>query len=175
MSNVLSTSRFHYQLARKEQRGLIHSWLAQPYVEEWFYGQGLQNTIDHLDQFFLQSAQAQYWIAYDNDRPFAFFITSYVEKPDDELTQWCSTDGTAITLDMLIGETDYLGKGLADYAIKDFLRSQFLHASEVLIDPEKTNARAVHVYQKAGFTILSEFIPSHSPNPHYMMRLTIHQ
>ena len=76
---------------------------------------------------------------------------------------------------MLIGEEDYLGRKLSHVVIKEFLLSEFPEAEEVLIDPEASNSRAVHVYEKVGFKILGEFIPSHSPHPHYMMRLDMQQ
>jgi RimJ/RimL family protein N-acetyltransferase len=165
--------RFTFKPVEATDRSLVHSWLKQPHVAEWFYGEGLQNTFEHLDQFLQGSSQSQYWLAYDNHHPFAFLITSTVAKPKDELTRWCEEDGLAITLDILIGDIAYLGRGLSYSLIREFLLSQFPQAVEVLIDPEATNARAVHVYQKVGFTILDEFIPSHSPNLHYMMRLNM--
>jgi ribosomal protein S18 acetylase RimI-like enzyme len=67
----------------------------------------------------------------------------------------------------------YLGKDLSHILIQEFILSQFPQASEVLIDPEVTNTHAIHIYKKVGFTILGEFIPSHSPNLHYMMRLNM--
>jgi GNAT superfamily N-acetyltransferase len=164
---------FNFKPVDGAHRALVHSWLIQPHVTKWFYGQGLQNTFNHLDEFLQGSSQSQYWLAYDNNHPFAFLITSTVSKPEDELTRWCSEDGLAITLDMLIGDTSYLGKGLSSILIREFLLSQFPEVAEVLIDPEATNSRAVHVYQKVGFNILEEFIPSHSPNPHFMMRLNM--
>lgn len=166
---------FHFKHVTPTERSLVHSWLVQPYVSEWFYGQGLENTFKHLDEFLAGSSFAQYWLAFDKDYPFAFLITSYVDKPHDELTKWCSSDGQAITLDMLIGDPNYLGKGYAVQVIHQFLFSQFPSVSEVLIDPEATNIKAIHVYQKAGFKILGEFIPSHSPHPHYMMRLNLQE
>lgn len=165
--------RFNFKPVDIAHRLLVHSWLAQPHVAEWFYGQGLENTFNHLDEFLQGSSSAQYWLAYDKNHPFAFLITSSVSKPGDELTNWCIEEGDAITLDMLIGDTNYLGKGLSSVLIREFLVSQFPHVAEVLIDPEATNLRAVHVYQKVGFAIFGEFIPSHSPNPHYMMRLNM--
>lgn len=54
--------------------------------------------------------------------------------------------------------------------IKAFLSEKFPQISEVLIDPEKTNKKAIYVYEKAGFKILGTFIPSHSPAPHVMMK-----
>lgn len=164
---------FNFKPVDGAHRALVHSWLIQPHVAKWFYGQGLQNTLNHLDEFLQGPSQSHYWLACDNDHPFAFFITSTVSKPNDELTRWCSEDGLAITLDMLIGDTSYLEKGLSPILIRKFLLSQFPEVAEVLIDPEVTNSRAVHVYQKVGFNILEEFIPSHSPNPHFMMRLNM--
>lgn len=168
-----SPFRFHFQHVDAEHRSLVHGWLKMPHAAEWFYGQGLKNTIEHLDEFLRGASNAQYWLAFDRDRPFAFLITSTVQKPDDALSRWCIEDGPAITLDMLIGDSDYLGKGLSVLLIKAFLLSQFPEVVEVLIDPEASNSRAVHVYQKAGFKILDEFIPSHSPNLHYIMRLSV--
>ena len=153
----------------------VHDWLSQPYVAEWFYGDGLESTLKGMNDFITGSSLAQYWLAYDNDHPFTFFITSTVDKPKDELTRWCEKEGKTITLDMMIGDPNYLGKGLSSILIQDFLVSKFPDATEVLIDPEATNTRAVHAYEKAGFKIIGEFIPSHSPNPHYMMKLNMKQ
>jgi RimJ/RimL family protein N-acetyltransferase len=165
--------RFSFKPVDAAHRTLVHGWLKLPHVAKWFYGQGLENTLNHLDAFLKGPSSSQYWLAYDNSHPFAFLITSHFCKPSDELTRWCTEKGDAITLDMLIGDTAYLGKGLSHILIREFLSSQFPHVTEVLIDPEATNTRAIHVYQKAGFEILAEFIPAHSPHPHYMMRLNM--
>lgn len=166
---------FHFKPVNREHRSLVHYWLKEPHVAKWFYGQGLQNTFNHLDDFLNGSSKAKYWLGYDQNRPFAFLITSSVEKPEDELTKWCSKEGEAITLDLLIGEADYLGKGFSQIVIQEFLLSQFPNVAEVLIDPEATNAHAIHIYKKVGFRILGEFIPSHSPHPHYMMHLDMQE
>lgn len=170
---ALAEHRYTFKHLGVDDRALVHSWLAQPHVAEWFYGQGLQNTINHLDKFLEGVSESQYWLGCDNGHPFAFLITSDVKRPDDELTRWCAKEGPAITLDMLIGDPGYLGKGLSHIVIQEFLASQFPHVSEVLIDPEATNYRAIHVYKKAGFVHLGEFIPSHSPHKHCMMRLDL--
>lgn len=154
-------------------RLLVQSWLSQPYVAQWFYGEGLANTLKHLDDFLDGRCPWDYWLAYDKEHPFAFLITSSVNKPGDDISRWCSLEGAAITLDLLIGDKGYLGRGLAHTLIQEFLLSQFSEASEVLIDPEATNTKAVHVYEKAGFEIVGEFVPSHSPAKHYMMRLNM--
>lgn len=164
---------FHFRHVRTDERSLVHKWLLQPHAAEWFYGQGLENTFKHLDEFLTGSCFSQYWLGFDNDHPFVFLITSNVDKPQDELTKWCTSDGQAITLDMLIGDSMYLGKGYGVQVIHEFLLSQFPDVDEVLIDPEATNTRAIHVYKKAGFKKVGELIPSHSPHPHFMMRLNL--
>lgn len=162
---------FNFNPINKDSRNLVHQWLQEPHVSEWFYGDGLKNTLKHLDEFLAGESLAQYWIGYDSDRPIAFFITSNVNKPTDELTKWCVDNGATITLDMFIGDKSYLGKGLAAPLIKAFLSSRFPEVKEVLIDPEASNTKAIHVYSKAGFKKIGEFIPSHSLHPHIMMRL----
>ena len=121
-----SKFRFSFKHVEKKDQALILSWLEKPHVAEWFYGQGLQNTKDHLEEICRGKSETkmwQYWIGYDRDRPFAFFITSLVQKPNDEISRWCKESGEAITLDMLIGNTDYLGKGLACHSEKQILFS----------------------------------------------------
>ena len=77
----------------------------------------------------------------------------------------------AITLDLFICDVDYLGKGISVPMIRKFLVTHFSEVKRVLIDPEMTNTRAIHVYQKVGFKIIGEFIASWHPVPHYQMEL----
>lgn len=156
----LNSSEFHFSPAESSQTSLIHRWLQQDHIKEWIHGTGLQNTLKGLEKFFQGEPSTTYWIGSHQDTPFAFLITS-PEGPD------------AITLDLFICNLDYLGKGHAVPMIRDFLTEQFPNVKKVLIDPEATNARAIHVYQKVGFKIIGEFIASWHPVPHYQMELYI--
>jgi len=149
---------FRFILAQPTQRSLIHQWLDQKYIKEWIHGIGLQNTLNGLEKFFQGISDTSYWIGYDRDIPFAFLITSPEGKD-------------AITLDLFICNLNYLGKNLSVPMIQEFLITHFSHVKRVLIDPEVTNTRAIHVYQKVGFKIISEFIASWHPVPHYQMEL----
>jgi GrpB-like predicted nucleotidyltransferase (UPF0157 family) len=151
-------SNFHFEPAKSSQRALLHQWFEQKHIKEWLHGVGLQNTLNGLETFFQGTSNTTYWIAYDRDTPFAFLITS----PEGN---------DAITLDLFICDLNYLGKGLAVPMIREFLISQFPNVKRVLIDPEATNQRAIHVYQKVGFKIIGEFVASWHPVPHYQMEL----
>lgn len=149
---------FRFAPAQSSQRNMLHQWFDQKHILEWMHGVGLQNTKNGLEKFFRGETDTIYWIGYDKDIPFSFLITAPEGK-----------DG--IALDLFICNLAYLGKGLAAPMIKTFLLSQFPHVKKVLIDPEATNARAIHVYQKVGFKIIGEFIASWHPVPHYQMAL----
>jgi esterase len=164
--------RFTFRAVEKTDRALIHAWMNQKYVSEWIHGDGLTRTLNDLDSFFLGASTFHHWLAYEDRIPFGYLLTSDVKKEsDDEYAPFCKKEGIAITLDVVIGNPQYLGKGLAHQMIQEFLLAQFLHVQEVLIDPEVANQKAIHVYEKAGFSILRKFAPSHSAKVHYIMRL----
>jgi RimJ/RimL family protein N-acetyltransferase len=61
----------------------------------------------------------------------------------------------------MIGNPNYLGKGLGASTLTefvDFLRQHDPKADTFFIDPDDTNTRAKHVYQKAGFEYVGDFI-----------------
>jgi RimJ/RimL family protein N-acetyltransferase len=181
-----SPHHFTFKLANDSQRDLIHGWLRQDYISKWIHGQGLQNTLNGLEKLFQHRAEnkildrnstlTQHWIGYDGDKPFVFLMTSNIFKnAGDEYTKYSETNGPFITLDIFICDTHYLGKGLATIVIKEFLLAHFSDVSEVFIDPEKSNKRAAHVYQKVGFRIMGEFIASWHPVPHYIMKINMQE
>ena len=171
-----------FKPAEESQRELIHQWLTQDYIREWIHGQGLQNTLNGLEKFFKYTNEGnsinrkmtltQHWVGYDKNKPIVYLLTSNIIKnSDDEYAPFCEEEGHAITLDIFIVDKDYLGKGYARTIIQEFILNQFADVTEVFIDPEKSNTRAAHVYQKAGFKIIGEFIASWHPVPHHRMRL----
>lgn len=150
--------RFTFSPVQEDQKQLIHDWIAQEHIREWLHGDGLNNTIEDLDQFFKGTSWGSHWLAYDKEKPFAYLLTS---KDGED----------AIALDLFICDLNYLGKGLSVQMIREFLISQFSDKKRVLIDPEATNTRAIHVYKKAGFRIIGEFIAKWHPVPHCKMQL----
>ena len=154
--NKSQDHRFIFKPVIEPQQKLIHEWLEQDYIQEWINGQGLQNTLSGLTKFIQHYAKTQqidreceltqHWIGYDGNRPFVYLLTSNVLKDESsEYAKHRKTDGLAITLDIFICDKNYLGKGLATQIIKEFLLTQFSDISEVFIDPEQGNKRAVHV------------------------------
>lgn len=175
-----------FKPAQASQRELIHGWLKQDYIAQWIHGPGLQNTVTGLEKFFQYCAEGksidrhmnitQHWVGYDGDVPFVYLLTSNVfNNENSEYAKYSETIGPIITLDIFIGNKDYLGKDLATRIIREFLLSHFSDVQEVFIDPEQSNKRATHVYEKAGFKKVGEFIPTWHPVPHWIMKLNINR
>ena len=174
---------FSFKPAAEVHRDLIHSWLKQKELAEWIHGPGLENTLLGLEKFInhekglesdRQTPLTQHWLAYMNEHPFAYLLTSNVSA-DSVYAPYRQEKGSAITLDLFIGDDTFRGKGLATKLIHEFLIGHFSDVAEVFIDPEKTNARAIHVYQKAGFKIVGEFVAAWHPVPHYLMKLPMRE
>jgi RimJ/RimL family protein N-acetyltransferase len=156
----------HFKPMTKEQKKLVKGWLAQDYVGKYWYGVGLQNTLHSIEKFISgQKTPFTIWIAYDGTTPFGYLMTSKINPKKDLLYgKYCDLKAKAITLDLLIGNRDYLGKGLSHLMIHQLLLQEFSFVTDVFIDPSVDNPKAIHVYEKAGFQKLIEFVPPWEPD-----------
>lgn len=160
-----------YKAATKHHK-LILTWLNKTHVKKFFHTQGLMNTLCDLNKYVnTKKSDCEHWIAFLDDNPFGYLITSHITDVDRRFTKWMKPKSSAITLDLLIGEENYLDKGLAGRMIREFLLDKFFHIKEVFIDPEVANLKALHVYEKEGFIKLEQFIAEWHPVPHWLMKL----
>lgn len=168
----------HFKHPRKDQFELIYQWYRKPHVLEFLddpeTGRSipdLQNYLTGRDHFWTP------WLAYYKETPFAYLMTARVRKNEVGIwSKWREKKGKTYSLDMLIGEESFLGKGLSHLVIQKFIKEKFSHAAAFLIDPELRNIHAIHVYEKAGFVIVEEFKGEHgrfAGIPHIMMKLTL--
>lgn len=58
----------------------------------------------------------------------------------------------------MIGEEQFLGKGLSHLIIEAFLKSECHHAAAIITDPETRNNRGIRCYEKAGFEKVGIFV-----------------
>ncbi len=136
---------------KRAHKALIYTWLKQPHVTPFFYGQGLQNTYDDLDRFMTKKKSVHsHWIAYYQNIPFAYLMNSEVTLKDEPYGKWIEKE-VGMTLDLLIGDTDFLGQGICAPLIQYFLKEKTQAYSDIFIDPSLSNSKAIHVYQKVGF------------------------
>lgn len=177
----IEDKEMHFFRMEREFRATILGWFEAEHVKEFYYGTGLQNTLANLE-LYLQGINnnGRYtfdlWVALLGDIPFGFLMTSPIEGPydaNDDYNKWFVAGKRTLTLDLLIGPKEFLGRGLAHRMIQEFILDKFADTNFFMIDPGQSNRKAIHVYEKAGFKKVGEFCPSYDPIPHLMMRLAV--
>ena len=160
-----------FEKAKFSHKSMVFSWLAEPHVEAFW-----DNTQSHKDDIlhFMAGRKTPslycygkyiYWIALCNGQPYAMLMTIQ-ETLKDAIGKlklsYLSKTGHTYGIDYMIGNTEYFGKGYGArtlIAFVDFLRNDFdKKADTFLIDPASDNPRAKHVYEKAGFHHIADFI-----------------
>lgn len=176
---LLELSKITFAHPKNSHFALVLNWFYEPHVREYFDDPltgnsipGLRNYLDGKEYFFTP------WMAFYEDRPFAFLMTAEVkaEGSDPIWRQWRESTGKTYSLDLFIGEEKFMGRGFGHLLIKKFIGDYFQHAHAFLIDPEARNTRAIHVYEKAGFTKVAEFVPKsgqHAGLKHILLKLSL--
>ncbi len=165
---------------------IIFKWLAEPFIQEFW-----DNTLAHKEDI-LNFAHGRkkpsnycggkyvYWIALCDGHPFAMLMTMFEtaeDHIDDIKLNYLSKTGHTYGIDYMIGDKNYFGKGYGAKTLSaflDFFRRDFdPRADTFLIDPACNNSRAKHVYLKAGFELVADFVMSGdvsgSGKPHHLL------
>jgi aminoglycoside 6'-N-acetyltransferase len=140
--------RYHFRCMSAADLPMVHRWLANPHVVEWWG--------DPDEQFGLvcgdldEPAMDQFIVA-TGERPFGYLQCYNPEAwaPHPFGEQPAGTCG----IDQFIGEADMIGRGHGSAFIREF-SAALLQAgtARVLTDPDPENHRAVRAYEKAGFS-----------------------
>jgi predicted acetyltransferase/RimJ/RimL family protein N-acetyltransferase len=151
--------------------GTIFNWLTEPHIIEFW-----DNTQAHKDDIVnfaegrktpspYANGQYVYWIAFLEDEPFAMLMTiqeTHKEDIGEEKLKRLSKTGHSYGLDYMIGNPKFFGKGYGSQTLSDFIdyfrESVDPKADTFLIDPASDNLKAKHVYMKAGFKHVCDFM-----------------
>lgn len=164
-------TKITFEKASHGHKQIIFTWLEEPHIKEFW-----DNSQAHKDDIinFLDGRKTKsdycdglytYWVGFLDNVPYAMIMT-ILEKPeydiDDIKKAHLSKTGHTYCLDYMIGDKNYLGKGLGAKTLTeftDFLKREVDNKVDVfMIDPEESNSRAKHVYEKAGFKHIGDFI-----------------
>lgn len=160
-----------FRKVRLTDKDTIFDWLDTPHMQEFW-----DNSQKHRDDIinFIEGRKVKsdyfggmnvYWLGAIADQPFAFILSHYEADTDDTpepYRSYVSKTGKTIGLDFGIGNIEYVGKGFSHLTLisfMDFIVKEIDPAVDTfMIDPSLNNPRAIHVYQKAGFVIMTEYI-----------------
>ncbi len=146
---------------------LVKGWWHAEHVAEFW------DMSDWMWQNFVGFTKGQgeifeYFIAEMDGIPFGLVITSDLRGV--ELYE-PYVEGETSSIDFMIGEGDFLGKGWGAKTLRAFM--EWRGPKRYLIDPAEGNGRAVHVYEKAGFERVGSYVPDKGffkGKKHLMMR-----
>jgi RimJ/RimL family protein N-acetyltransferase len=161
-----------FERANLNHKDIIFKWLDSEHVKEYW-----DNSFEHRQDILIfingrkelssyLNGTANYWVGSINSEPYCFLLTTeFSPNEKDAPMLWkkhASKSGKTITIDFCIGNQDYLGRGFASKTLIAF--TKFFHfkidpkADIFYIDPDENNPRAKHVYEKAGFNLVGDFI-----------------
>jgi RimJ/RimL family protein N-acetyltransferase len=178
--------RIHFEKVTNAHLDTIFNWLAEPHVMEFW-----DNSQEHKDDIlnFVNGRKDHsnycdgkyvYWVANCDGSPFGMLmiIQETAESPIEAIKlKHLSKAGHTYGIDYMIGDKNYLGKGYGAKTLEkflDFFRKEFDSSADTfIIDPASDNPKAKHVYMKAGFEYIAEFIMngdcSGSGKPHQLL------
>lgn len=156
-----------FRKAQLLDQNIIFEWLDKPHVKMfWDNSEAHRNDIvlfingrKEVSSYFY--GLFTYWIGCDCTTPFCFLMTSDLSQlPNQSEKQHLSKTGKTVSIDFMIGDEDYVGKGLAAHTLKQFM--EFMRKTDALIDtfiidPDIENTKAQHVYEQAGFEVVSTY------------------
>lgn len=151
----------------------IFRWLAESHITAtWDNSQAHKDDIlNFVEGRKTPSSYADgkyvYWTAMDGERPYAL-IMSIQESLEEDIDQIklsnLSKTGHSYGIEYMIGDINYFGKGYGASTLAQFV--DFFRvgvdqkADTFLIDPAADNPKAKHVYLKAGFEYIGDFVMS---------------
>jgi aminoglycoside 6'-N-acetyltransferase len=144
----------HFTPVTEAHRDLLRSWLSTPHAQAWW-----GNPDDELKLIYaIEDGEHEPFIAEVNGEPIAYIQAWWPTQHPDYPWQH-GMDKTTRGIDITIGPEAALGQGYGTLIIKAFAARLFAEgAPRLIIDPDKTNDRAIACYMKAGFTPFDEFL-----------------
>jgi RimJ/RimL family protein N-acetyltransferase len=160
----------HFEKTTLSHKDIIFEWLEKPHVREFW-----DNSQTHRDDIlsFINTGNESsnykgiftYWMGSVEEEFYSLLMTSEVTSEDNLPEVWrdhLSKTGKTFSIDFMIGNEKFLGKGLATptlEAFTGFIQEKIDKAVDLfMIDPAETNPKAKHVYAKAGFDTVAEFV-----------------
>ena len=140
---------------------MLLRWLSTPEVRKWWGApeEELNSIMKHKEP---GAGDVDGYIVQVSETPTAYIQSWDATKLDEnwkEEEPWLHDvpKGT-LGIDILIGESNMIGKGLGGNIIKAFSEKLFSEgAKRLMIDPDADNERAIRAYTKAGFTPFDEY------------------
>lgn len=168
---IKEMKKIHFEKVTQAHIDTIFKWLTEPHIMEFW-----DNTQEHKDDIVnfaegrksaspYANGQYVYFLASFEREPFAMLMIireTHQEDIGQEKLQRLSKTGHSYGLEYMIGNPKFFGKGYGAKTLSDFIEyfrvSVDPKADTFLIDPACDNPKATHIYMKAGFNHVCDFM-----------------
>ena len=142
---------------------LMFRWLTDDTVLEFYEGRDVRYTMDTLSEHFLEEIPDGFRVIFEyRNIPIGYGQAYRLSGELFEEYGYPDSGRNVFAMDQFIGEPQYWNKGLGSSFLKlmaDYLKEDKA-ADCILLDPHKSNPRAIRAYEKAGFRIIGS-LPEH--------------
>ena len=135
---------------------LLDKWLHKEYIKKWFEVSGICTIDDWLHEVKNRNGEFKwlnYFIVLWKGCPVGFCTYYQCIDAKEEWYGDISLEG-AYSMDYLIGEEDYLGKGIGKKMIVKLVEMIFAHesAKRIIVQPDENNKASCNVLLSKGFS-----------------------
>lgn len=157
---------------------LMHTWLNSPHVHEW-YDKDKNNSIEEVTNRYAPKIKGEKptdcYLALFKGEPFGYLQT-YKVNDWPEFGNYIGYDDFTASVDLFIGEADFIGRGLGSKMLEAFLLqvvfAEDTNVETCVIGPEPANTRAIHTYEKVGFKYTRTVQIPGEDQPTYLLEIT---
>ena len=150
-------------IALTHQHGaILHQWLQLNHVRE-FWDDGDRDLEQVITHYLKTDETSRYLFYIDNIA--VGYIQIYPISSTHRYAKLSNLARECSGIDFFIGNLNYLGKGLSGQVLTEFI-ANYSQNNPVIVDPIINNHKAIHIYQKIGFSKVSKFIEN---SKHYLL------
>ncbi len=158
----MTAPHYEFRPMTADDLPLMRRWLEMPHIKQW-WGEPdeelgyIRDMVDGRDTtrpfiFSVDNERVgyiQYWfVGHHQNATWVADHPWLAELPSD-----------AVGVDLSIGDSKKLGRGLGSAALRAFAEDLFRQGHRtIVIDPDPTNTRAVRAYEKAGFKAIPHLL-----------------
>jgi RimJ/RimL family protein N-acetyltransferase len=143
---------FEFRALTERDLPLLHEWMGRPHVREWWHGE--MSLEDVRDKYLprIAAGSGRPYLAYLDGQAVGY-IQSYVAAEVGRGWWPDCADHGVLGIDQFLADAARLGKGLGRRMASQFAHRLFREAgaTQIQVDPDPSNARAIRCYTAAGF------------------------
>ena len=157
-----------FKKLKEEDLPLMFKWLNTQHVVEWY--EKKTSTFDEIKVKYMPritgAEPTKPFLVVADQVPIGY-IQEYYVSDDPDLKPYIK--GNFAGLDLFIGDSAYLNRGLGTQILREFLKQVVFRETEIdgcLVDPSLDNKRMIRANEKAGFKHLTT---TTGQDPKYLM------